>query len=236
MSRSFVLAVFALLAVTLDANVASAAVVGPIYPAPGGTSYTSSGSSGGAGGATGSYSGFAAASLAAGNVYWGKSSDVSVSLSLDGPTSTGAELMTFAGITGNIARWSGTTTLHVSNGAGYSLISAPTRLTLTAYNAASAALNFVTPNTLDASFPTAADAVVPVGGNFSVNRLFEVYYGGTWSPAIDRYNNLSTDPSVGTPQTQSSFGGAFYVVPEPATLLALAAAGTLASGRRPRRR
>jgi hypothetical protein len=200
------------------AGTTRAAVTGPMYPPPGGVTLVSSGTGdANAGGATWTYSNFAPADLSYG-LYWGKSSSTPVGLSLDGGGISGGENMVFNGFAGNVATWSGQTSIFVSNGFGYSQNIVSTRFTLTVSDLSNAPINFVTPASVDITFPSAANAVIPVTGNYKALRKFEVFYGGNWQPAYDLYNSLNTDPGR---SAQKSFGAGFYV-PEPTSLAALA--------------
>ena len=73
----------------ISAGSAQAAVLGPMYPPPGGVTFNSTGSIGTTG-ATRTYSAFAPSELA--TIYFGKSRAVPVQLSMDGATFPGAEI------------------------------------------------------------------------------------------------------------------------------------------------
>jgi hypothetical protein len=205
-------------ATLLLAGNTQAAVTGPMYPPPGGVTLSSSGTGdANAGGATWTYSSFSPGDLSYG-LYWGKSSTVPVGLSLDGGGISGLENMAFTGFAGNVATWNGQTSIYISNGFGYTQNVVSTRFTLTVSDLSNAPINFVTPASVDITFPAAANAVIPVTGNYKALRKFEVFYGGNWQPAYDLYNSLNTDPAR---STTKSFGAGFYV-PEPTSLAALA--------------
>lgn len=144
------------------------------------------------------------------NAYWGPvASTSSIALSLQAGAYVAGEYMTYSAgssdLRNGIARWTGTTTIYIFNGYGFSAYSMATRLTMRAVDYASrvpvplmtAAAAGLDPNT---------GAVVPLtsaGATYEVNLLFEVDTtgGGNWQPAYQYFNNA---------QTQGIVGGAKY--------------------------
>jgi hypothetical protein len=159
-------------------------------------------------------------------LYWGKNSADTVRLSMDGGTFTAGETLTFSGFVGNVATWTGTSVIpRVSLPA----IPVETRFTVTLGGAIG---NFESP--LLQGFPATADAVAPIGGNYTANWLFEARPVGnlTWTPALDLYDATAFTPAGNI--VPSNFGGSFYVVPEPAGLALLGVAAAAVGMRRRR--
>lgn len=186
-----------------------AALVGPSWPAPGGTTFTSSGVSPGDGIRTWSYSEFDTAAFS--ELYWGPAGAVFSRLSGSGPGST----MTFSGISGGgtVAYWTGTA-YYLDN--SLQQRTAPTLFRATANNSMSWILGS------SVGLP-AVGAVVDntAGVDFNVNLEFLVWNGYSYMP-LNAFGNLY-DHGSASPNTQTSFSGGFYSaapVPEPSTYVA----------------
>jgi hypothetical protein len=192
------------------ASSASAVMEGPLWPAPGGTFYSTSGNAGTTGGMTISYSGFDSTQYS--ELFWGAWEGAPIGASLNGLDITTAELMTFSGIAGNTATWTGSTSWSWYSG-NYLNYNSPiaTRLTVKV-----TPMNFVP--AADYGVPSIG-ALAPVTGPFSANLLFEANYFGNWLPLITGYNSYQTLSGV---QTAFTFSGGFYnstaPVPAPAAI------------------
>jgi hypothetical protein len=191
-----------------------AAVMGPMYPPPGGVTLSTIGSNDAlTGGASWVYTNFSPGDLN-GGLYWGKNTSF-VGLSLNGGGFFGSEVMSLGNVIGNTATWFGSTSMFISNGSG-------SRFKLTVTDLSNNPINFVSPPAVDPTFPALADAVVQVTGDYKALRQFEIFWNGSWQGAYSVYNSLNTDPAR---SAQKSFGGGFYVVPEPANLALLSVGG-----------
>ena len=231
--RSLGITVLSLAAVFLIEGSSGAAVFGPVYPAPGGNNFVGSGASEGPAsspGRTNSYSAFDPTQIP--NLYWGKSSAAPITLTLDGTVDSPGETLGAPTILGNLARWSGSSDIPLAAGGSQPVL---TRFTLTATDAANQPISFTTPSSVDPTFPSSADAVLKVPGDFKVNLFFEASSNGgsTWFGANDLYNQFAT-PAGASANVKSNFSGAFYSVPEPGSLALLGIACTSLLRRRRR--
>lgn len=211
LKRSIV--IISLLVICLAHHPALASLIGPEWPAPGGTNWSGSGNAGITGGLTYSYWGFDSTKYD--NLYWGPWEGTAIGASLDGPGISGSEIMTFAGINGTSqAQWTGTSWWTYQSGFN-EFTTAPinTRFTLTMTGA-----DPVLASTID---PTKASlgALAPVTGDYSANLLFEANFFGTWLPMDTGFNSYHTFGS-----TALTYSGGFYHterVAEPGTMMLL---------------
>jgi uncharacterized repeat protein (TIGR01451 family) len=213
--RLFVLGCVLGLAVGLSQSAAVAAPTpnGPVQPgtAPfAGVTFTTTGDIGTAGGLTYSFSGLTGNLGQFSDVEWGPANPSAIQLALNGDPnfSTAGQTLTFSGISGNTATWTGSTPYPLAQPPSDNTV--PTRFIMTA------------------SIPLNATgygdgATVTVTGDFSVNLLFEVFDGTTWQPATTYFNNQQnvTYPPPPAPQgEQTSFlGGFFYVMNAPTAVV-----------------
>ena len=187
---------------------AHAALVGPAYPAPGGNNFVGSGaaSAGDSGGHTNNYSSFNPSAFSA--LYWGPDSGFPSTAGLDGST----HVLTFSGISGDVATWAGTTT-WLDHNTGIDHTGVPIELLVTVTGlGANPWVSFSSANGTD---PTGVGAVVndSAGVNFSANLQF---LGNTGS-GFQALNSITTGGL-----TNSSFSGAFYSAAAPVPLPAAA--------------
>ena len=222
--NSAVIITIAMIVGCIGGHPAQAAVVGPVYPPPGGVTFNSTGSIGTIG-ATRTYSAFAPSELA--TMYFGKSSAVPVQLSMDGATFTGAETLTYQGSVGNTATWTGSSQILQTSGPS---IAVDTRLVITLSGNIG---SWEAPGPL--GIPSAADAVADVNGDFNAFVRMEAKptASSTWQGYLDLYNNTAFKPTSSS--TAINVGTAFYSIPEPSSLTLLGIGG-IAMLRRRRRR
>lgn len=188
--------------VLCGASVAGAALIGPEWPAPGGTTYSATGEPGKTGGLTFSYTGFDPSQYV--DLYWGPWEGAPIGASLNGPEIDGSEIMTFSMFSGNTAVWTGASTWsYFSGNTLYTGRSILTRMTVT-MNPSS----FVDASSLGES----VGVLAPVTGGYSANILFEANFFGTWLPIDSGYNMYQTPAGIGT---GVSFNGGYYHTPVP---------------------
>lgn len=185
-------------------SVAWAALSGPVWPAPGGTSYIPSGNEGSTGGKTFSYSGFDSTKYD--KLYWGPSEGATIGASLNGSGISGSEIMNFSSFSGNKAYWTGSSTWTWIDGGGTQHINEAinTRMTLTLTGA-----SFQDASALGKS---SVGVLAQVNNDYAANILFEAQFGSTWMPVRDGYNLFETDPAI---PTGTTFNGGFYYTPVP---------------------
>lgn len=202
------------MALVLGGVETQAALVYTGFPAPGGTSFNSSGTGPGDGVRTWSYSGFDNSAFS--ELYWGLAPSTTIFSRLSG--SGAGSTMTFAGISGNVATWSGTG-YYLNN-----LLQPQTTPTLFRATVNSAATPWVLASSV--GLPAALGAVIDnsTGLNYSLNLEF-LAWNGSWIPL----NTFGTayDHGSASPRTITSIGGGYYSaepilvpVPEPSTYLA----------------
>jgi len=203
---------------------ALAAPTGPLYPAPGGTSFSSSGiSPAHSGGKVWTYSGFDTSGASWSSIYFG---NTSLGMALDGAIDDsnpqlGARIedLTFTSIASNVATAFGTTGIHHFSG-NYGSVGTAFRFTLEDLNGG--AINFGT----DTSFGVSANgmladvtgAILGTGG-FRVRM--EALVNGTQAAQIF-FDNYPTHSSAGGDLLTSLTNGLWYdapiaTIPEPAT-------------------
>jgi hypothetical protein len=182
-------------------SMAVAGLLGPEWPAPGGTTYTASGNPGSGGGLTFSYSGFNPSQYS--QLYWGPWEGAVIGASLNGAGITGSEIMTFSSFTGNKAVWTGSSTWSYYSGSSHT-DTISTRVTLTVNST----------SFMDASAQGKGSIAVlaPVTGNYSANILFEANFFGNWLPVNDGYDRYQTPRDI---QTQLEFSGGYYYTSVP---------------------
>jgi len=209
-----ILLVLSLILVAIQPS--NAPLVGPVYPLPGGNTCTPSGELGEYGGMTLSYSGFNPSAYGA--LYWGPWIGAHLGTSLNGGDNSlsGSENMSFSGLSGNVAIWTGISSwTYLVGSTWHTNESINTKFTLTTYDSGNNPLNMVS----GAALGVGVDALAPVAGDFSANILFEALYSGTWYPV-----DVLTDDYGAPLRTFSTFSGGFCYtqappVPEPATML-----------------
>ncbi|MFH0726576.1 MAG: PEP-CTERM sorting domain-containing protein [Pseudomonadota bacterium] len=197
-------------------SLAMGEIVGPVWPAPGGTNWVFSGDIGRTGGLTINYSGLDTAKFE--NLYWGPWQGAPIAASLNGGSYESNEIMNPISISGNVAFWMGTSYLNVvGTYSGY----CNTRFTMTVSDGSTNPIYLINPNPLGLS---GVNVLAPVDGNFSVNLLFEALFPiGGWQPLNTGFDQLHT-----TSTTASNFSGGFYytpaaTVPVPSTIFLLGA-------------
>lgn len=132
--------------------------------------------------------------------------------------SGGLDLLTFNAGTSDflngIVQWTGTTTFNVFG----SPVEYNARFTLSITDTSDVAQSLIDASTI-VGMPTSVGAAYEVTGDFKANWLFELETStGVWTPALDAFDSLATDPGAGM---SLSSGGAFYytaVVPVPAAV------------------
>jgi hypothetical protein len=204
-----------------------AALLGPIFPAPGGDSlattyFNPEQSAGGTGGVTWSYSAFNLSAFS--SLYWGPTSNNAVSCALSGGS---GGPMTFSGISGNTASWTGTAT-YLNSSLTYSTVSTLFQATVN-----SAATPWVLASTLGLDPGIGAVINDSSGLAYSVNLQFTAA-GMSLDQFFNTYDHGSAD--------SASISGGFYYaapIPEPsavAFLLLAAPALRMLRRTRPSRR
>jgi len=219
---------FVALVVLASVNVVSAdPILGPTYPAPGGsTLVTSGGLPGDAGGRTFNFSGLNPAAYT--DLYWGVWDTALPASALDGSL----DPMSFFSISGNTVTFTGMTQWNDATPPLGGIINVPTRLEITLLSggtwvqAASVGLSSTLGYVVDVS-----------GTAFSTNIAFTANNTGAGYVPLNSIQQFQSNSN-----TKASFSGAFYYtapasVPDPAStlgLFSLALAG-LASVRHRRR-
>lgn len=185
---------------------ASAALIGPAYPAPGGNSFSAGGapSAGDAGGRIFSYSSFDNSAFSA--LYWGPNSGILPSAALDGTL----DPMSLSSVSGTQAIWEGSTIW--TNPTTLVVTGAATRLRITISGlGATPWVSFAGVNGTD---PTGVGVVADnsAGVNYSATIEFLANTGSGWVPI----NTILQPPGgCGGPCTKTNFAGAFYSSPVP---------------------
>jgi hypothetical protein len=193
---------------------AHAQLIGPNFPAPGGTTYIPGGTpADGPGGATNNYSGFNTSFFS--SLYWGADSGATPTAGLDNI----AHPLTLSSIVGDVATFTGTTSwLDHNNGL---TVTVPMELLITVTGLG--ATPWVSFAAVNGSDPFGVGAVVDdsAGNPFTVNLSFLANVGSG-------YQAMNTI-AVPTNYENANFYGAFYsAVPLPASFwLMLSALGTL---------
>jgi hypothetical protein len=224
LSRVGFIAAFAL----ATASVASASTIGPVYPAPGGSTLALplvGEAAGNAGGRTYVFTGLNTSAYS--DLYWGVWDPAFPAASLSGLIDP-YETMAFSSISGNVVTWTGTTDWNDATPPLGGIVPVATKLEIslvsggTWVSAASLGLN------------PALGYLVDVSGNaFTTNILFSANTGSGFQPIN------TVQQFVSNANTKTSFSGAFYYepvgVPDAAGtfgLLSLAVAGLAAARRR----
>jgi hypothetical protein len=174
-------------------------VQGPAWPAPGGTDWVGTGEFGKAGGVNWSYSNFDPSMWL--ELWWGPAGAGALNFAFDGEIDAEGETLTFSAadsdLENGIAVWTGEAFIPLVSGGA----TMPTRFMLLSAEA------LVFEGDLGIDGP---GAVVPVTGDYSIDLHLEAFHGGTWKPALDLYDSLSTP--AGAPGTVYSIGGGFYYI------------------------
>jgi hypothetical protein len=205
------------------------------YPPPGGVTFAGSGgiSVGHTGGRNFGFSGFDFGAFD--QLWWGL--DPRQFAMNNGPGFTAGESLGFSladsNLAGGTAVFTGESTANV--------FGTPTIIPLRLTVSLSGAGTLVESTSLlgiDPTFDTSQGALVSIGGDVTVNLLVEGFSGGSWTPMVELFDNLATDPGQGT---RSNFGGTFYstapvsTVPEPSrAILMIAGIGAMVMARRRR--
>ena len=202
----------------VSATSASAALIGPVYPAPGNNTFSSAGSQISAAGATRSYGGFDTSAFS--ELYWGASSSSLPTAGLDGVD----HVLSFLSASGTTATWTGTTSWFNHN-TNQTLPSVALRLVIDIGGLG--ANPWATAASLGLSPSIGALVNVSSGSSFTANLKFMADTGS----GFQALNTIDA-----TNLTRAGFAGAFYyadplvdpaAVPEPQTI-ALFGLGLLA--------
>ena len=185
----------------------AALIGGPVWPAPGGTSYSSTGDMGFVGGQTRTYSAFDFSAFD--QLWWGLGS---VGSAMDGSINSAGESMSLVSTIGNTATWTGTTTIATTTGT----FSVDTRLTATISSGGSNWLNSAGLG-IDSSVTNTVSEIT--SDPFVVNLLYDARFtGGSGYTAFKAfYDNQST---IGNNVVLSNSGNMHYTpaVPVPAAV------------------
>jgi hypothetical protein len=201
---------------------AYAALLGPVYPAPGGTTFSSTGTSAGSGGGiVASYSGINAPAQT--ELYWGPAAG-SVQVSLTG-TSSYTTLnfdSSVSNLAGGLARWTASGVAYSNPTPGGQSGPLKVRFTVTQVTPATNAF-MAAPS--DIAAVGAVLNVKTTGSAYSLNWIFEAEYppgSNTWVPV----NNLAQQVAG---STNTGFNGGFYYAapPPPPGVPAVGPTGTL---------
>ena len=223
--------------------VTNAALDGPAWPAPGGTTYSWTGNSGMAGGQTNTYTGFDNSAYSA--LYWGADSSYSVGLSFntDGETSsnpfTGSgEVMTFnladSNLADGIAVWTGSTVMGWYDDETHAdpvwhTAAVQTKFVVTVTDLSGNAIAFMDSSLAGgpASIGALVEVTDPAGFKANMEWYAKLDNDTNWTPALEFFN-LSAYDNHGTGDYinyNAQFAGGFYsspAVPEwPSGILAL---------------
>lgn len=201
----------ALVAILFVPAAARASLVGPTYPMANQYAVTSGSDMGNPGGITYTYSNLSP------NLYWGPDSTYLPQAGLDDIY----HQLTFAGISGDVATWTGTTSWHdPTNGVTYSAV--PLTLQITAAGLGSNP--WVTFASANGSDPAGVGAIVndPTGASFSAN----LYLFASTVAGVQALNNVQQS-AANSGYSVEGFSGAFYT---PAAVPIPAAAWLLLSG------
>lgn len=197
-----------------------ATLIGPGWPAPGGTTYSGTGEVGYTGGITYTYDGFDFAAFTA--LYWGPWSATSSAISLDGPINIGEQLI-FSSSAGNIAEWYGQSLFEYfyTPTNDFRTESITTRLTIKVSDLFSNPIDWL--NTTP--YGSANDVVVEVKGAYKVNLLMEADFPndggnntGGWMPVRLGFDAYDNGPGHWLDITTSN-GFYYEPVPEPSTMI-----------------
>ena len=127
---------------------------------------------------------------------WGAVGVSAVSLAFDGAVNAPTETLSLTSNSGGVAQWTGSAVLPLATGPALQL---ETRFTLTVTDGSGAAV----PLSSDPSGNQPGLDVLAAGGQFTAHLLFEANHPGSpgipagWTPALDLFDALETDP--GTP-------------------------------------
>ena len=216
-----------------SASAASASPIGPVFPAPGGVAPLAPcgvpGCSGLPGGRTFNFTLLDPSQFA--DLYWGVWDGAFPGAALDGSINGAPEVMSFSGLSGNVATWIGTTNWDDPDTAPTTTTPVTTMLQITLLSGGT----WVDAATLGLN-PALGYVVDVAGAAFSTNILFSAKTANNFSTFIP----INTVEQGGAPQkTQTSFSGAFYYEPVSVPdgggtliLLSLAMAGVATAKRR----
>jgi len=173
----------------------AAAIIGPVYPPPGGVDFaTSGGQAGDPGGINFHFTNFDPGQFS--ELYWGPASADAVLLTLNGGPAD--DILAFSSVSGNAAEWTGTS-FYANAG-----VDVPTRFTLTITGLG--ANPFVDAGSVGADPGIGVLADDSAGLDFTANLLFEALVQGTWQA-------VNTLPQPGGGYTSTSFSGGFFYEP-----------------------
>jgi hypothetical protein len=211
------LTILAAVAACAVASPAAAQVTGPVYPAPGGTTFSTNGQSQYQSGRVATYTGFDLSQT--GDLYFGLTSH---GLAMDGAIDEAGENLMFDSVSSNIA---GGQAIYAgfTNVVG-STATIGTRLVLTFTDLAGNPLALTLDPTITATAdPSFFGPLLNVTGDFRMTGGFEAYNGSAWVSAGPFYDAYPMKPA-GAQGIRGSLGGGFYstpnataAVPEPAT-------------------
>jgi hypothetical protein len=202
--RTAAMAISAVLSTCLLTTSAWASLSGPVFPAPGGTTFSSTGtSSGGSGGSTLNYSAIQVGTFT--SLYWApQAGSVQLTLTGSAPVTLNYDPTT-SNLPGGVARWTASGVAYTNPNPGTQQGPLNVRFTITQASPSTSALVAAPP---DISAVGAAENVIPTAGAFSLNVLFEAQYppgSGTWVPVDTLPQPAGTSNNV-----QTDFSGGFY--------------------------
>lgn len=208
--RGSLAATVVLAACLAAATAAGQDLVGPVYPAPGGSNVSFSGRIGATGGMDVEYSDFDLSQVLA--LYWGPWDGDAVEVAFDGAVDAAGETLQFASGSSNlavgVARWEGTADLTYWAGSGWAVAAVPTRFTITATAGG-------TPIAMTAAsafgFPECG-AFTQVTGAYELNLLAEGYWASQWEPVAELFDSLNTPQGH---QVITNLYDGFFYEPKP---------------------
>ncbi len=206
------------------ANDAAPILVGPVYPPPGGIDVAFAGEMGLGSGMVVTFTNPDLARFE--HLYWGPMDASSVELALDGAVDAAGETLSFraseSDLENGVAVWLGEAALtYLTTDWQTEVIS--TRLTMTASDAGG-----LLPMTAGIDMGREeSGAVLDVPGDYQINLLMSVYFGGAWQPASAVFNDLQTPAEH---QVIANLYDAFFFTEAPITDLAAENSGPTALG------
>ena len=223
----------------LSATSAAAAIIGPVWPAPGGTTYTQVGSNRTTGGATGTYTAFDTSQFD--DLYWGYEQVLAPLFSGTSGGASTSQALTAGALGGGEIVWDGANwmiTTAFGSTPSYDIRFRTSIFDLNGNNITNQVVSGSSVGLPTMPYLLAMDAATLAGwgGGFKVFSAFEAYNGSSWVGVTNLYDSLST-PAGCTSCVKTATSGVLYytepvAAPEPASLLlfglsAFAVAGSL---------